>query len=384
MASASRGRAASVQGAARLGVHRHLRPRPRRLRAGAGRDRRRRRGLRRRRRARRGDRHADRRGRGRAPGARRAPPGIVVSSEDDPFVARNDADWTSRLLVHVGPRRRRRAADLAARASRPRAERGTYQRTLIVLEEGAQAEVWEQYLSAARRPRRRVQHRDRARRGRRRAAALRLRPGAVESAAGSSAPSAPRSAATRRSTGSRSASARPAATCGWRPAWPARAPRPASPAPTPPTAASTSTSTPPRSTRRPTRPRDLAFRGRAAGPLHARCGRATSSSTPAPRRPTPSRSRATCCSPSAPTPTPSPAWRSRPTTCAAPTRRRSPRSTPSSSSTCARTAWARGQAKRLVIEGFLPALVERFPQGAVRDALSAALERRLGAVLGAA
>jgi Fe-S cluster assembly protein SufD len=39
------------------------------------------------------------------------------------------------------------------------------------------------------------------------------------------------------------------------------------------------------------------------------------------------------------------------------------------------------QAKRLVIEGFLSALVERFEQGPVRDLLARALERRLNAVL---
>ncbi len=42
------------------------------------------------------------------------------------------------------------------------------------------------------------------------------------------------------------------------------------------------------------------------------------------------------------------------------------------------------QAHRLVIEGFLEAIVERFEQGAVRDAVSAAIERRLEAVLGSA
>ena len=46
------------------------------------------------------------------------------------------------------------------------------QRTLVVLEEGAQAEVWEQFLSGVGRPRRRVQHRHRAG-GRRQAARLR-------------------------------------------------------------------------------------------------------------------------------------------------------------------------------------------------------------------
>ena len=39
-------------------------------------------------------------------------------------------------------------------------------------------------------------------------------------------------------------------------------------------------------------------------------------------------------------------------------------------------------AKRLVIEGFLAALVERFEEGPVRKVLAAALEQRLNAVLG--
>jgi Fe-S cluster assembly protein SufD len=39
------------------------------------------------------------------------------------------------------------------------------------------------------------------------------------------------------------------------------------------------------------------------------------------------------------------------------------------------------QAKQLVIEGFLAALVERFEEGPVRELLAGALERRLGAVL---
>ncbi len=40
------------------------------------------------------------------------------------------------------------------------------------------------------------------------------------------------------------------------------------------------------------------------------------------------------------------------------------------------------QAHRLVIEGFLEAIVERFKAGPVRDAVSAAIERRLALVLG--
>jgi Fe-S cluster assembly protein SufD len=74
--------------------------------------------------------------------------GSVVDSEGDPFAARNDAEWASGLLVHVGPGV---VADgpVIARAVQAAADRGTYWRTLIVVEEGAQAEVWEQYLSAA-------------------------------------------------------------------------------------------------------------------------------------------------------------------------------------------------------------------------------------------
>jgi Fe-S cluster assembly protein SufD len=40
-------------------------------------------------------------------------------------------------------------------------------------------------------------------------------------------------------------------------------------------------------------------------------------------------------------------------------------------------------AKRLVIEGFLGALLERFPAGRLRETLGGALERRLETVLGA-
>ena len=42
----------------------------------------------------------------------------------------------------------------------------------------------------------------------------------------------------------------------------------------------------------------------------------------------------------------------------------------------------REQATRLIIDGFMQELVERFPEGAVHDALSTALEQRLETVLG--
>ena len=70
--------------------------------------------------------------------------GSVVSSED-PFVARNDAAWDEGLLVYV-PRGERLAAPARIEVGAGSGE--TSWRTLIVLEEGAEAEVWERYSSA--------------------------------------------------------------------------------------------------------------------------------------------------------------------------------------------------------------------------------------------
>ncbi len=70
--------------------------------------------------------------------------GSVVASED-PFVARNDASWDEGLLVYV-PRGERLAAP--ARIEVGAGSGATSWRTLIVLEEGAEAEVWERYASA--------------------------------------------------------------------------------------------------------------------------------------------------------------------------------------------------------------------------------------------
>lgn len=71
--------------------------------------------------------------------------GTVVSMED-PFVARNEAAWRGGAFVYV-PKGERLAApvriDVAQDASAALAWR-----TLIVLEEGAEAEVWERYLSS--------------------------------------------------------------------------------------------------------------------------------------------------------------------------------------------------------------------------------------------
>ncbi len=66
-------------------------------------------------------------------------------SPEDPFVARNEAAWDDGLLVYV-PRGERLAQP--ARIEVSAGEGATSWRTLIVLEEGAEAEVWERYSSS--------------------------------------------------------------------------------------------------------------------------------------------------------------------------------------------------------------------------------------------
>jgi Fe-S cluster assembly protein SufD len=66
---------------------------------------------------------------------------------DDPFVARNEAGWRDGVLIHV-PAGTRLAEPI--RVEVPLEDDGAvvYWRTLIVLEEGAEAEVWEHCASA--------------------------------------------------------------------------------------------------------------------------------------------------------------------------------------------------------------------------------------------
>jgi Fe-S cluster assembly protein SufD len=71
--------------------------------------------------------------------------GTLVAS-DDPFVARNDAAWRGGAFVYVPKGARLEApAQIAAVHDAARAALGF--RTLIVLEEEAEAEVWEQWLA---------------------------------------------------------------------------------------------------------------------------------------------------------------------------------------------------------------------------------------------
>jgi Fe-S cluster assembly protein SufD len=71
--------------------------------------------------------------------------GTVVSAAD-PFVARNESGSADGLYVHV-PRGTRLDAPIVRDAVAADGA-ALHHRTLIVLEEGAEAEVWEQYLSA--------------------------------------------------------------------------------------------------------------------------------------------------------------------------------------------------------------------------------------------
>jgi Fe-S cluster assembly protein SufD len=73
--------------------------------------------------------------------------GSIVSAED-PFVARNERDWTNGVLVYV-PRRQRLAEPVRLSVGHD-GEGGLGWRALIVLDEEAQAEVWERYVSADR------------------------------------------------------------------------------------------------------------------------------------------------------------------------------------------------------------------------------------------
>jgi Fe-S cluster assembly protein SufD len=74
--------------------------------------------------------------------------GTIVPA-DDIFVAANDAGWACGAFVYV-PRGVRVSAPILLNAVSSAAGTALQRRVLIVLEEGAEAEVWEQYLSADR------------------------------------------------------------------------------------------------------------------------------------------------------------------------------------------------------------------------------------------
>jgi Fe-S cluster assembly protein SufD len=74
--------------------------------------------------------------------------GRIVASDADVFAAANDADWTGGAFVYV-PRGVRVEAPVLLTAISDAAGTSLNRRTLVVLDEGAEAEVWEQYLSGS-------------------------------------------------------------------------------------------------------------------------------------------------------------------------------------------------------------------------------------------
>ena len=73
--------------------------------------------------------------------------GTLIGEGDDVFVTLNDAGYRAGSFVYV-PRGVALEAPISLKTVQAQAGTLLNQRTLVVLEEGAQAEVWEQYLSA--------------------------------------------------------------------------------------------------------------------------------------------------------------------------------------------------------------------------------------------
>ena len=74
--------------------------------------------------------------------------GTVVDADQDVFTALNDAGWTGGAFVYV-PRGVRVEAPIVLTAISDAAGVALHRRVLVVLDEGAEAEVWEQYLSGS-------------------------------------------------------------------------------------------------------------------------------------------------------------------------------------------------------------------------------------------
>ncbi len=73
--------------------------------------------------------------------------GTIVNGADDPFVTINEAGWSGGALVYV-PRNVKVEEPISLTAIQQAAGRTLSWRTLVILEEGAEAEIWERYLSA--------------------------------------------------------------------------------------------------------------------------------------------------------------------------------------------------------------------------------------------
>ena len=74
--------------------------------------------------------------------------GTIVAGANDPFVTINDAGWSGGALVYV-PANTKAPKPISLTAIQRAAGRSLNWRTLVILEEGAEAEIWERYLSAS-------------------------------------------------------------------------------------------------------------------------------------------------------------------------------------------------------------------------------------------
>ncbi|MGH2970354.1 MAG: Fe-S cluster assembly protein SufD [Solirubrobacteraceae bacterium] len=74
--------------------------------------------------------------------------GTIVAGDQDVFTAANDAGWTGGAFVYI-PRGVRVEAPILLTAIADAAGSVLNRRTLIVVDEGAEAEVWEQFLSGS-------------------------------------------------------------------------------------------------------------------------------------------------------------------------------------------------------------------------------------------
>ncbi len=102
--------------------------------------------------------------------------GTIVDANQNVFTELNDAGWTGGAFVHVA-RGVRVEAPIVLTAITDAAGTALHRRVLIVLEEGAEAEVWEQHLSGSTRRRDDAQLRRRAQGRPERPPALRRRAG---------------------------------------------------------------------------------------------------------------------------------------------------------------------------------------------------------------
>jgi Fe-S cluster assembly protein SufD len=74
--------------------------------------------------------------------------GTIVNTQQDVFTALNDAQWTGGAFVYV-PRGVRVEQPIVLTAISDAAGTALHRRVLIVVDEGAEAEVWEQHLSGS-------------------------------------------------------------------------------------------------------------------------------------------------------------------------------------------------------------------------------------------